>query len=60
MTLKELYDNNVNIMNYFREKDGLNNNSVNAILVSYELQACSYIKDWEKTVNSYKARNSAL
>lgn len=47
MTLKELYDNNVNIMQYFREKNSTENNTLNSILTSYDLQAGSYIKDYE-------------
>ncbi len=48
MTLKELYDANVNIMQYFREKNNVENNTLNSILTSYDLQAGSYIQNWEE------------
>ena len=47
MSLKELYDQNVNIMQYFREKNDTSLNSLTSILVSYDLQAGSYIKGYE-------------
>lgn len=43
MNLKELYNNGTNIMRYFRENTNSEANSVDAILVSYDLQAGSYI-----------------
>lgn len=44
MSLKDLYNQNVNIMEYFRKTNNTDKNSINAILASYDLQAGSYIK----------------
>lgn len=48
MKLKDLYDKNVNIMQYFRENVKSEENSLNAILASYDLQAGSYIDFTER------------
>ena len=48
MKLKDLYDNDVNIMQYFREKTGSDTNSTDSILISYDLQAGSYIDNIEQ------------
>ncbi len=47
-TLKELYDNNVNIMQYLRDKKNSNENDSTAILTSYDMQAGSYVKNIEE------------
>ena len=47
MSLKDLYDKNVNIMEYFRERENTSNNTLNSIMTSYDQQAGSYIKDYE-------------
>lgn len=47
-TLKELYDNNVNIMQYLRDKKNFNENDSTAILTSYDMQAGSYVKNIEE------------
>ncbi|MCB2340758.1 class I SAM-dependent methyltransferase [Clostridium estertheticum] len=44
--LKKLYNENLNIMDYFRKKHNINSNSIDAILVSYDLQAGSYRKNY--------------
>ena len=41
--LKELYDSGINIMEYIRKQNSTDENSVNAILASYDMQAGSYI-----------------
>jgi hypothetical protein len=41
--LKEKYDNGVNITNYINEFERNQNNSLNSIEISYDLQAGSYI-----------------
>jgi len=41
-TIRKLYKNKKNIMNYFRKKYGSTNNSDESILYSYDLQAGSY------------------
>ena len=45
--LKKLYDERVNIMGLFRELTGSSQNSVDAILVSYDLQSGSYARGIE-------------
>lgn len=45
--LKELYDNNINIINYLKEIDGQNVNTIEDIMISYEFQAGSYIKEYQ-------------
>lgn len=47
MSLKDLYEKNINIMEHFRQTQNLNKNSLNAILASYDLQAGSYIRHYE-------------
>lgn len=47
MSLKELYDQNINIMQYFRDRNNISSNTLSAILASYDLQAGSYIKGYE-------------
>lgn len=41
--LKELYDSGTNIMEYIRKQNSTDENSVSAILASYDMQAGSYI-----------------
>ena len=36
MSLKDLYDKNVNIMEYFRERENTSNNTLNSIMTSYD------------------------
>lgn len=43
--LKELYDSGINIMEYIREKNDLEENSLSSILASYDLQAGCYVAD---------------
>lgn len=45
--LKELYEQNVNIMEYLREKNKVDCNTTKAILASYDQQAGSYIANLE-------------
>ena len=44
MILKTLYSSGVNIMEYFRTKNNVQENEKDAILAAYDLQAGSYIK----------------
>jgi len=48
MNIKKLYDDGVNIIEYFRNKENSKDNSLSAILTSYDLQAGSYIKAIEE------------
>ena len=41
--LKQLYQRNVNIMGHLRKLGGTDANSLEAILVAYDLQAGSYV-----------------
>lgn len=47
--LKELYNNNVNIMQYLRNKTNSNENDSATILTSYDMQAGSYVKNFYST-----------
>ncbi len=42
--LKTLYDRNVNVMQFLRERESRQGNSLESILVSYDLQAGSYVQ----------------
>jgi ubiquinone/menaquinone biosynthesis C-methylase UbiE/uncharacterized protein YbaR (Trm112 family) len=42
--IKELFDSGANVMEYFRTMNNSRNNSIEAIKVSYDLQAGSYIE----------------
>ncbi len=42
--LKALYGNQVNIMSHFRQLGGTDQNSLDAILISYDLQSGSYLE----------------
>lgn len=44
--LKQLYENNVNIMEHFRQVNNTNSNSLASILYSYDLQAGSYRENY--------------
>ena len=46
--LKSEYESNTNIINYIKDLDGLKNNSIKSIEISYDLQAGSYIDFFEK------------
>lgn len=46
--LKNLYNNNINIMQYLRDKSNIQENNSNIILASYDMQAGSYIKNIEE------------
>lgn len=48
MNIKELYDNDVNIMQYYRDKVNIAENTTDSILMSYDLQAGSYIDSYIK------------
>lgn len=43
-TIKNLYDNNVNILQYFRDKQNTSENSSSAILTAYDMQAGTSVK----------------
>lgn len=45
--IKSLYDNNINIINYLKEVNGKNLNSLEDIMISYDFQAGSYIKEYK-------------
>lgn len=42
--IKEIFEKGKNITSYFKENEGVSNNSLHAIEISYDLQAGSYIK----------------
>jgi ubiquinone/menaquinone biosynthesis C-methylase UbiE/uncharacterized protein YbaR (Trm112 family) len=42
--LKDLYDRNVNVMQFLRERESSQGNSLESILASYDLQAGSYVQ----------------
>jgi hypothetical protein len=42
--IKELFDSGANVMEYFRNQNNSRNNSIEAIKISYDLQAGSYIE----------------
>ena len=46
--LKKLYDKNINIMQYLRDKTNSKENNSAAILTSYDMQAGSYVKNFEE------------
>jgi SAM-dependent methyltransferase len=52
--LKELYSRGVNIMGLFREAGGTAQNSTDAILVAYDLQAGSYVQAAHDPAQSVK------
>lgn len=49
--LKQRYFNRENIIGYLKEKSGEQNNSINDILISYDLQSGSYIKGYYNNTN---------
>lgn len=54
--LKNEYESSRNIINYIKDLDGLENNSIKSIEISYDLQAGSYIDFFEKNkskINKY-------
>lgn len=46
MNTRELYNKNVNIMKYFREKNDTQENSMDAVLLAYDYQAGTYTKNY--------------
>lgn len=52
MTLKELYNNKINIMEYLRNNSNIDFNDKEIIKYSYDLQAGSYIKDYLNPSNN--------
>lgn len=46
--IKNVYENNGNIIQYLKDLDGQTHNSLEDILISYDFQAGSYIKEYEK------------
>lgn len=54
INLKELYNNNVNIMQYLRDFAHIKENSSPIILASYDMQSGSYVRNFEKDeTNTY-------
>lgn len=49
--IKELFDSGVNIMEYFRNQNNSSQNSIEAIKISYDLQAGSYIKIYQNNLD---------
>jgi ubiquinone/menaquinone biosynthesis C-methylase UbiE len=45
--IKELFDSGANIMEYFRNLNNSNENSIEAIKISYDLQASTYIQEYK-------------
>lgn len=65
MTLKELYEKKINIMEYLRNNQNLDFNDEGIIKCSYDLQAGSYIQGYKNRSNKqvnirYKANNYEL
>lgn len=50
MNLKELYEKNINIMGFLRDKNQVENNSSEIILMSYDMQAGSYTSDFDQNI----------
>lgn len=46
--IKDIYSKNQNIMQYLKSLDGSSNNSLEDIMISYDFQAGSYIKEYKK------------
>lgn len=45
-SIKDLYNKNINIMQFFRENKEIEKNSIEAILCSYDLQAGTYVSNY--------------
>ncbi len=48
--VKEIYENNENIIEYLKDIEGRKENTIEDILISYDFQAGSYIKGYEKNL----------
>lgn len=58
--IKKMYDENKNIMEFFREINNSNSNSSNSILHSYDIQSGSYIKKYNDLINNDDAYAEVL
>jgi len=58
--VKALFDEGANVMEYFRKKNESSENSMEAIKISYDLQAGSYIKVFEQNREFNAAYTGAL
>lgn len=56
--IKELFDSGVNIMEYFRNQNNSSQNSIEAIKISYDLQAGSYIRIYNDNLD-YNSKYTA-
>lgn len=52
MDLKNIYNHGYNIMQYLRDKQNIDNNNIDIITCAYDMQAGSYIKGYESSINS--------
>jgi SAM-dependent methyltransferase len=48
--IKELFDSGANVMEYYRNQSNSRNNSIEAIKISYDLQAGTYIEGYKNNV----------
>lgn len=58
--IKELYDNNENIISFLKEQSGESLNDLESILISYDFQAGSYIQYAEKNSDYLNKYTDAL
>ena len=52
--VKDIYDNNGNIMEYFRNMEKRDYNTTDDILISYDFQAGTYSEDYWNKKNYYE------
>lgn len=58
--IKELFDSGTNIMEYFRDLNKSSENSIEAIKISYDLQAGSYIESYKTNLEYNRNYTSAI
>lgn len=58
--VKDIYDKKHNIMQYLREIDGREDNTIEDILISYDFQSGSYIEGFAKNREFYNKYSLAL
>ncbi len=51
--IKEIYENGGNIIQYLKNLDGANTNSIEDIMISYDFQAGSYYNNYKKGLYNY-------
>jgi len=58
--IKELFDSGANVMEYFRNQSNRRNNSIEAIKISYDLQAGTYIEGYKNNLEFNALYTKAL